>query len=137
MSIMNNIAIIYHYYQLCYLILLYSTYLLQNIYICIPCVSDIKHPALYTINIYNWVKIDSDIYDHADGFDDGYGDSDETSCFPSFPKVSVADCASKCVSRNDVSVLLMSARVLLVDFSSTLPRPLTACPYDVVVEADD
>ena len=32
-------------------------------------------------------------------------------------------------------VLLMSARVLLVDFLGALPRPLTACPYDVLVEA--
>lgn len=48
--------------------------------------------------------------------------------------VSVADCASNCVRRSDVSVLLMSARVLLVDFSGRLPRPLTGCPYDVVVE---
>ena len=32
-------------------------------------------------------------------------------------------------------VLLLSARVLLVDFSTPLPRPLTSCPYAVAVEA--
>lgn len=49
--------------------------------------------------------------------------------------VSTADCTSNCVSRSQVSVLLLSARVLLVDFSTPLPKPLTSCPYAVAVEA--
>eukprot|EP00913_Durusdinium_trenchii_P014398 g13505.t1 len=48
--------------------------------------------------------------------------------------VSVADCASKCVTRDVVQVLLQSSRVALVDFAEALPRPLTSCPYDVIVE---
>ncbi|CAJ1451729.1 unnamed protein product, partial [Effrenium voratum] len=47
--------------------------------------------------------------------------------------VSVADCASRCLRRDDISVSLMSSRVLFVEFGAVM-RPLTQCPYDVIVE---
>ncbi|CAK9090465.1 M protein [Durusdinium trenchii] len=47
--------------------------------------------------------------------------------------VSEADCASRCAERQDLSALLMSARVLLVDLGSAV-EPLTSCTYEVTVE---
>ncbi len=50
--------------------------------------------------------------------------------FPNFWRIS-----RWCEPPASAEVLLLSARVLLVDFSTPLPKPLTSCPYAVAVEA--